>query len=295
MLFSAPYRMDEPLAKHTTWKIGGPAKYMAFPETLEHLEEIAKYLRDTRSDYAILGNGSNLLVPDEGFNGLVIKTSRLPSFLKFLDNQMIQVSASMPNAKVVRACADQGLAGLEFLGGIPGTIGGAVIMNAGTGEGWVDQVITGVRTFCLRDGLKEYKREALRYSYREQHFLAPTEIVLEAFFQLRADRPEAIKQRIQEGTRKRKDAQPLELPSCGSVFRNPPGAKAWQLIDAAGLRGTVKGGAQISEKHSNFIVNLGGAKMTEVLFLIKLAKEAVEHHSGVKLQEEVIVLEPRRL
>src|SRR3989344_7634764 len=197
MLFNAPYRMDEPLAKHTTWKIGGGAKYMAFPETLEHLDEIAKYLRESGTAYAILGNGSNMLVPDEGFDGLVIKTSRLPAFLKFLEGDRVQLSASMPNAKAVRACADQGLAGIEFLAGIPGTIGGAVIMNAGTGDGWIDQVVTDVRTYCLRTGLKEHKGPELRYSYRTQHFLSPTEIVLEAFFQLRAASPEAIKLRIQ--------------------------------------------------------------------------------------------------
>jgi UDP-N-acetylmuramate dehydrogenase len=295
VIFSAPYRLDEPLAKHTTWKIGGPAKYMAFPETLDHLDEIAQFLQKTKTPYAILGNGSNLLVPDEGFDGLVIKTTRLPSFIKQLDAERVQVSASILNAKAVRTVAELGLAGIEFLSGVPGTIGGAVIMNAGTGEGWIDQVVTEVRTYHLSEGLKEYKQDQLRYAYRKQSYLSDREIVLEAFFQLRKDDPEAIKKRIMEGTRRRKDAQPLDLPSCGSVFRNPPGKKAWELIDQAGLRGMAKGGAQISEKHSNFIVNNGGAKMMDVIFLIRLAKEAVEHQSGIKLEEEVVSLEPRVL
>lgn len=295
MLATTPHRRDEPLAKHTTWRIGGPAKIMAFPETLEHLQEIADYLLAKKMPYAILGNGSNMLVPDEGFDGLVLKTSRLPGFVQFVNESQVHVGASVLNAKVVRACAEHGLSGLEFLAGVPGSVGGAVVMNAGTDEGWVSQVVTEVRTFCLRSGLKKYPHEQLQYSYRRQEFLENSEIVLEAFFQLRPDAPEAIRQRIQESNKRRRAAQPIELPSCGSVFKNPEGKSAWKLIADAGLRGTTKGGAQISEKHTNFIVNNGGAKMHDVLFLIRLAKEAVSHQFGIELEEEVCQLQPQML
>lgn len=294
-LLRTPHRVDEPLARHTTWRIGGTAKMLVFPETLEHFEEIANYLRTTGLPYAILGNGSNLLVPDEGFPGVVIKTSRLPGFVQFLDGPLVQVGAPMLNAKLVRSCADMGFANLEFLAGIPGTVGGAVIMNAGTGEGWVSQFCTEVRTYCLERGLQSYKQDQLQFEYRRQLFLRETEIVLEAFFRLREDNPEAIRERMQTATRQRKEAQPIEMPSCGSVFRNPVGKRAWELIDAVGLRGVHKGGAQISPKHANFIVNNGDAKMNDVLFLIKLAKEAVAHQFGVTLEEEVVVLKPRYL
>ena len=295
MLATTPHRLDEPLAKHTTWRIGGPARVMAFPETLAHLEEISTHLRSSGEPYAVLGNGSNLLVPDEGFPGLVIKTSRLPGFVQFGEGGVVHVGCSVLNAKVVRACAEQGLAGLEFLAGVPGSIGGAVAMNAGTDEGWVDQVVSEVRTYCLERGLQRYERESLRFEYRRQLFMRDSEIVLEAFFALRTDSVEAIKQRIQTANKRRREAQPIDMPSCGSVFKNPPGKSAWKLIDEAGLRGTQKGGAQISDKHTNFIINSGGAKMQDVLFLIRLAKEAVSHQFGIELEEEVRILTPKFL
>lgn len=294
-LLKTPHRVDEPLSRHTTWRIGGAAKIMAFPETVEHFEELSEFLRVTQTPYAILGNGSNMLVPDEGFPGVIIKTSRLPSFCQFIDDNKVHVGTPILNAKLVRSCAEAGLSNLEFLAGIPGTVGGAVIMNAGTSEGWVAQYITEVRTYCLRRGLRRYVGEELKFEYRTQKFLEETEVVLEAIFQLKPDSSEAIRERIQNGNRKRKEAQPVEMPSCGSVFRNPPGKSAWSLIEGVGLRGVSEGGAQISPKHTNFIVNNGGAKMGDVLFLIKLAKEAVAHQYGIQLEEEVVVLKPHLL
>lgn len=290
-----PFLRDEPLARHTSYRIGGPAKYLALPESIEHLENLAEYLRKSGEGYAILGNGSNLLAPDEGFDGWIIKTSALPSFIQFLPGDILSVSAGTMNVRALRSAANEGLSGLEYLSGVPGTIGGAVIMNAGTASGWVDKNILEVEAFSLSKGLKIYSKSELKYSYREQHFLPEDAIVLSAKFQMQRAAPEEIQRTLVAGLQKRKAAQPIEMPSCGSVFRNPPGTSAWKVIEEAGLRGKKQGGAAISPKHANFIVNEGGATMQDVLTLIELAKAEVKKHSGILLQEEVIVLRPKFL
>lgn len=285
---------NEPLARHTTYRIGGPVAFLAFPEKAEHLRIIAEEIRKSGLPYFILGNGSNILAPDEGFPGWVIKTSQLNTEIRFSETT-VDAGAACMNSSVLRAAAAKGLTGLEYLAGVPGTIGGAVAMNAGTASGWVANNLQSVKAYSLTRGELAYAGEELTFSYREQHFLPQDAVILSAVFSLKPADPELIKKSIAESIQKRKQAQPIELPSCGSVFRNPSGHQAWKLIADAGLRGKKIGGARISEKHTNFIVNEGGATRADVLALIALAKEQVLAHSGIALQEEVIVFSGKLL
>lgn len=288
-------RLNEPLAKHTTYRIGGPAKYLVEPTSVDELAGIAEQIKKSGEPYAVLGNGSNLLAPDEGFPGWVIKTNLLPQFIQPLAGAQLRVSAGHNNSRVIRAAADLGLSGLEYLAGVPGTIGGAVWMNAGVPNGFVAKNIISVESFSLTRGKQSYSGPALKYSYREQHFMKEDEIVIAATFQMQKADPDAIKTALGDSLRMRKQAQPIEMPSCGSVFRNPEGTSAWKCVDQVGLRGHAIGGARISPKHSNFIVNEGGATMQDVLSLIALAKERVKAQLGIDLVEEVVVLKPRFL
>lgn len=290
-----PCLKNEPLAKYTSYRIGGPAKYFALPKTKEHLFAIGKFLLESKELYAILGNGSNVLAPDEGFAGVVICTRDLEPFLEFLPENKVRASAGTLNARLLRACAEKGLGGIDALSGVPGNLGGAVVMNAGTAVGWIAQALESVEVVSLKGGERTVSGKHLKYSYREQHYLEQGELVWAATLQLKAEESEEIRKRLSDAVKRRKAAQPIELPSCGSVFRNPEGKNAWKVIDEAGLRGMEKGGARISQKHSNFIVNEGGATKADVLFLIQTAKEKVYNQSGIRLQEEVIQLVPKKL
>ncbi|NUM88367.1 MAG: UDP-N-acetylmuramate dehydrogenase [Bdellovibrionales bacterium] len=285
----------EPLARHTTWRIGGPARYLAFPRTEGDLSELGRRIQGSGEPFFVLGNGSNVLAPDEGFPGWVIKATDFCADVEFPGECRVRAGAGAPNSRLIRLCADRGLAGLEFLSGVPGTLGGAVAMNAGTSRDWIGSVLLEVRGWSLTAGPRIHAREGLRFSYRRNHFLARDELVTGATLQLRAGAPEEIRARLAEMARRRKEAQPVDLPSCGSVFRNPEGTSAWRLIEAAGLRGFRHGGAEISAKHCNFIVNQGGATAADVRFLIRLAKSRVRETAGIELEEEVREIEPRWL
>lgn len=289
-----PHLKDEALARYTSYRIGGPAAFFALPRTREHIYQLGAFLKSSGLPYFILGNGSNVLAPDEGFPGLVICTRDLESFLE-IEGERVRASASTLNSRLLRACAEKGLGGIDALSGVPGNLGGAVFMNAGTASGWIDQVLVEVEAISLHGGERRIPRSALRYSYREQHFLRPGEMVWAATLELMPEDSAVIKARLAEAVKKRKAAQPIELPSCGSVFRNPEGQNAWKLISDAGLRGLKQGGARFSEKHCNFIVNEGGATRADVLFLIETAKQKVKETSGVELQQEVVLLEPSYL
>jgi UDP-N-acetylmuramate dehydrogenase len=215
--------------------------------------------------------------------------------LEFLPCQQVRASAGILNARLLRACAEKGLGGIDELSGVPGNLGGAIFMNAGTAQGWIGQRLQAVETISLRGGERTIQRPDLKFSYREQHFLQEGELVWAATLQLETQDSDSIKQRLAEAVKRRKAAQPIELPSCGSVFRNPDGTSSWKCIDAAGLRGFKKGGAQISPKHSNFIVNNGGATRADVEFLIQTIQEKVYNQSGIRLHREVILMEPKVL
>ncbi|MGZ3650702.1 MAG: UDP-N-acetylmuramate dehydrogenase [Bdellovibrionota bacterium] len=286
-----PALQNEPLARYTSYRIGGPARWLALPRTKEHLFALGKFLLESGEPYFVLGNGSNVLAPDEGFPGLVICTKDLEPFLEFLPEGRVRASAGTLNARLLRACAEKGLGGIDELSGVPGNLGGAVYMNAGTAVGWIAQALESVELVNLRGGSRTVPREELKYSYREQHYLKVGELIFAATLKLKSESPELIKARLAEAVKKRKAAQPIELPSCGSVFRNPEGKSSWKCVDEAGLRGLKQGGAQISPKHSNFIVNNGGATRADVLSLIQTAQEKVFAQSGIRLQREVILME----
>jgi UDP-N-acetylmuramate dehydrogenase len=290
----SPHRLGEPLAAHTSYRIGGPAKVFALPETKEHLFAIGRYLAEEKLPYFILGNGSNVLAPDEGFPGVVVCTKNIAPFLE-IEGEKVRASAGTLNARLLRACAERGLGGIDALSGVPGNLGGAVFMNAGTASGWIESALEAVELVSLKGTERKVPKAGLSYSYREQHYLEPGELIWAASLRLRREEPEAVKARLVESMKRRKAAQPIELPSCGSVFRNPEGKNAWKLIADAGLRGAAKGGARISAKHCNFIVNEGGARKEDVLGLIRLAKEKVKEHAGIDLQPEVVLMEPRFL
>lgn len=293
--FDCPHLLDEPLARYTSYRIGGPARVLALPKTKEHVLAVGAYLKASGEPYFLLGNGSNVLAPDEGFPGVVICTRDLMPFVEFLPGDRVRASAGTLNARLLRACAERGLGGIEALSGVPGNLGGAVVMNAGTASGWIDAALESVELLQLAGGERAVPKSELSYSYRQQHYLRSGEMVWAATLQLRAEPAEAIQARLVEGLKKRKAAQPIEMPSCGSVFRNPEGKNAWRVIDEAGLRGHAIGGARFSNKHSNFIVNEGGARKEDVLGLIRLAKEKVKALAGIELHEEVVVMEGRKL
>jgi UDP-N-acetylmuramate dehydrogenase len=290
-----PYLQDESLARHCTYRIGGPAKYMAFPEKPDHLRALASYLQKSQEPYFIIGNGSNILPPDEGFPGWIISTMKLAEHIVFLSENEVAASASTPNSRLLRTCAEKGLGGIEYLSGVPGNLGGAVWMNAGTAKGWIAEQLGEVTTFSFSQGVRTYSKPQLKYSYREQHFMGEDEIILSATLLLNPEPADTVKARLAQLIKQRKAAQPIELPSCGSVFRNPDGHNAWKLISDAGLRGKKIGGARISEKHCNFIVNEGGATQKDVLALIAEAKARVQEKFGITLQEEVVLLKPKLL
>jgi UDP-N-acetylmuramate dehydrogenase len=292
---AVPHRKEEPLANYTSYRIGGPAEIFALPKTKVDLFAIGAYLQKSGKPYFVLGNGSNVLAPDEGFPGVVICTRELENFIEYSPENMVRASASTLNARLLRACAEKGLGGISFLSGVPGNIGGAVFMNAGSATTWIDEVVGSVEVVSLRGTERVVEKNALQFSYRKQLFLQEHELIWAASFRLTAEQPDLIKASLAEATKKRKAAQPIEMPSCGSVFRNPEGKNAWRLIEEAGLKGFAKGGARFSPKHSNFIVNEGGATKADVLFLIQLAKEKVYTSSGVQLHEEVVVLTPKFL
>ncbi|RYZ94148.1 MAG: FAD-binding protein [Proteobacteria bacterium] len=199
---------DEPLARYTTYRIGGPARILALPKTAADLAAIGRYLLESKEPYFILGNGSNVLAPDEGFPGVVICTRELIQELEFLPNNQVRAAAGTLNARILRACAEKGLGGIEALSGVPGNVGGAIFMNAGTAAGWIDSVLVSVEVLDLRGGTRTIPKAELAYSYREQHYLKPGEFITGAILQLIPEAAESVKARLAESVKKRKAAQP---------------------------------------------------------------------------------------
>ena len=284
-------RENVTLAPYSYYKIGGPARYFAEPTNTEELATVASFIKKSGLPYFILGAGSNILFDDAGFDGVVIQTGRLSRTLTPAGDGLLRAGASVTVAQLLRFCGTHGLAGLEFLVGVPGTVGGVLYMNAGTKTGDASHVALEVTTYDLLSGtVKHHKGDEILYSYRTQRYLAPHELVLEGLLCVQPGDPKDIQTRIQQMLAARKASQPIDKPSCGSVFKNPDPGKnvhAWQLISQAGLRGHRIGGAQISEMHCNFIINLGEAKASDVRTLIELAKTEVKNRFGILLEEEV--------
>ena len=280
-------RLNEPMAKHTSFRIGGGAEVMAFPKQPEELAELLKVSALLDCKCAILGAGTNVLAPDAGISGLVICLKDCLDGMQKLSDTRIRVMAGVTISRAAVFAANLGMSGLEFAHGIPGSIGGGVYMNAGAYGGEICQVCHRVQVMDRQGNTRWLSREEMAFSYRHSVLEETGDIVICAEFTLTPAEPEAIKARMKELIGKRSASQPLDLPSAGSAFKRPVGGYAAALIDAAGLKGFRVGNAAISEKHAGFAVNLGGATADDVKALLKTVSDRVFEQSGIRLEPEI--------
>ena len=280
-------RMEEPLAKHTSFRIGGPAEVMAFPKSPKELSEILKVSKLLDCEPAILGAGTNILAPDEGMRGLVIALKDCIDGMEQLDGTHIRAAAGVTMSRVAVYAAKLGLSGLEFAHGIPGTVGGGVFMNAGAYGGEICQVCTQVELMDMDGNSRVVTGEEMGFSYRHSRVEEEGGIVLSAVFALTPKAPEEIRETMQDLMNRRKSSQPLDMPSAGSAFKRPVGGYAAALIDQAGLKGYQIGGAAVSEKHAGFVVNAGGATAKDVKQLLEAVSGKVFERTGIRLEPEV--------
>ena len=279
----------EPMKNHTTFRIGGPADALALPKTPEEVAEVVRFCHEHAQPYYVLGNGSNLLVSDEGYRGIVLQLYRNFNDIQ-VNGEMITVQSGAMLAAVARTAYQNGLTGLEFASGIPGTIGGAVVMNAGAYGGEMKHVLREVTVLTKEGEVLAIPAKALELGYRTSVIPKNGWIVLGAVLQLKKGDPEQSLARMEELKEQRITKQPLDLPSAGSTFKRPDGYFAGKLIMDAGLRGFTVGGAQVSEKHCGFVVNRGNATAADVWELICEVKRRVKEMTGVELEPEVKLL-----
>lgn len=280
-------RMNEPMAKHTSLRIGGGAEVMAFPKNERELAELLKVSNLLDCKCVILGAGTNVLAPDEGLSGLVICLKDALTGMERLSDTRIRVMAGVTMSRAAVFAANLGLSGLEFAHGIPGTVGGGVYMNAGAYGGEIAQVCDRVQVMDRQGNTRWLSNAELDFSYRHSALETTEDIVICAEFTLTPAEPEAIKARMKELIAKRSATQPLDLPSAGSAFKRPAGGYAAALIDQAGLKGFRVGSAAISEKHAGFAVNLGGATAVEMKELLETVSDRVYEQSGIRLEPEI--------
>lgn len=280
-------RPDFPLAKITTLRIGGPAECLVEPESEEELLLLFDFIGRRGLPFYLLGRGSNVLAPDGGMRGVVMRLGR--GFCGAgRDGLKVSAGAGGANGALLSRCSDWGLGGLEFLSTIPGTVGGAIAMNAGAHGGETARLLRSVRYFQLGEGIIRKAASEFAFSYRRSPLQAPLgRVVLEGEFLLEERPSDQIRALMADLQARRRQTQPREFPNCGSVFKNPPGEHAGRLVEAAGMKGRRLGNAQVSGKHANFIVNRGGAKAAEVMELIDLIQAAVYRESGIKLELEL--------
>ena len=282
-------RFEEPMANHTSFRIGGPVEVMAFPKNKEELSQTLKQSALLDCKPAILGAGTNVLAPDEGMRGLVICLKDCLDGMERLDDTTIRVSAGVTMTRAAVFAANLGLSGLEFAHGIPGTVGGGVYMNAGAYGGEICQVCKSVDVMDFQGNIRTFTNEEMGFSYRHSILEERDGIVISAVFQLESKPVEEIRDKMKELMGKRSASQPLDKPSAGSAFKRPVGGYAAALIDQAGLKGYQVGGAAISTKHAGFAVNLGGATAADVQALLKQVSDIVYEKSGIRLEPEVRV------
>lgn len=276
---------NEPLARHTTFRVGGPADVLFLPESAQELQRAMELAREAGEDCLVIGNGSNLLVRDGGVRGLVIKLAGPMSGVS-VEGTAIRAQAGASLSQVSRAALQASLTGLEFASGIPGSLGGALAMNAGAYGGELSQVVR--EAMVLMDGrVQTLSREELAMGYRTTRVLREGGIVLSAVLDLKEGDASQIAETMDDLNRRRREKQPLSFPSAGSTFKRPEGYFAGALIEQAGLKGYAIGGAQVSEKHAGFLINRGGATASDLLRLIEYVQERVYAQSGVRLETEV--------
>ena len=283
---------DEPMSRHTSFRVGGPAKRMAFPANGEQLVLLLDHARECEARPLVIGNGTNLLAPDEGLDRLVIDTSAGLNRLEMgSEPDTLTAEAGVSLARLADFACKQSLTGLEFAHGIPGTVGGAVCMNAGAYDGEMKQVVESVTLLFPEEGIRTLSCGEMEFGYRHSLLSSqPDAVVLRAVFHLAPGDREAIRARMQELMARRKASQPLEYPSAGSTFKRPTGYFAGTLIDQCGLKGLTVGGAQVSEKHAGFVINTGSATAADVLAVIRQVQERVFTEKGVRLEPEVRII-----
>lgn len=280
---------NEPMSRHTTFRTGGPASLFIRPENKDQLVEVMALIKKLGTEFFVLGNGSNLLVSDEGFDGVVISLSKMNDIHLEGDNDIYAEAGAM-NSQIAAFARDNGLKNFEFAAGIPGTIGGAMIMNAGAYGGEMKLVTRSVTVLSPEGEIMVLDNASMEFGYRSSAIKGRGYIVISVLLSLEKGDKETITQNMQELAAKRREKQPLEFPSAGSTFKRPEGYFAGKLIEDAGLRGFSVGNAAVSEKHCGFVINKGNATSAEVYELICEVRKRVYENSGVTLEPEVIML-----
>ncbi len=278
--------LDEPMWKHTTFRVGGNATYFVAPESAEQVKNVIQVCEKNQIPFYVIGNGSNLLVSDEGFSGVILQICSKMDRYEMKEGK-IKVQAGALLTKVANRVSKEGYAGMEFAVGIPGTVGGAVAMNAGAYGGEIKDVITSALVLTKEGEIIRLDKDELNLGYRSSAVVEQEYVVLEVEFQLEKGDVEEIKARCNENTRARMEKQPLEYPSAGSTFKRPEGYFAGKLIMDAGMKGYTVGGAQVSEKHCGFVINKGQATARDVVDVITRVQEKVQKIFGVTLETEV--------
>lgn len=285
------YKLNEPLKNHTTFKIGGQAKILVQINSEKSLVKLLSFLREKNIKFFILGKGSNILADDNGFDGVILKISKDFSEIKLTGENEVYCTAGTSLSELCLFSLDHSLSGLEFAYGIPGTAGGALFMNAGAYGGEIKDVVVSARYIDKNGNIRTIKNEDMNLSYRHSIFSDNSDnIIIDMIFSLKSGEKSEIKSQMDELLKKRKDKQPLEYPSAGSTFKRPEGSFASLLIDQCGLKGLTVGNAQVSEKHSGFVINKGGATFEDVIKLTDEVKKIVKEKTGYQLELEPIVL-----
>ncbi len=284
--------LQEPMATHTTFRTGGPADCLIEIASTEELQKIQQYLHEVQLPFFVLGNGSNLLVSDKGYRGIILHMGEAFREIR-REGNLIHAKAGAFLSQVAAFAWKEGLTGLEFAAGIPGTIGGGVVMNAGAYGGELCQVVEIVRVLDKEGNELELDNETMEFGYRTSAIQNQSFIVTEVVIRLTPGDKDAIHARMEELAAKRREKQPLEYPSAGSTFKRPEGYYAGELIMKAGMRGFTVGGAQVSEKHCGFVINTGTAASADIIEVIEKVQESVKNTFGVQLEPEVILLGER--
>ena len=283
-------RYNEPMKKHTTMKVGGPCDCMVEPSSIEEIQKVLEYVKENNIKYYIIGNGSNLLVKDEGVHALIIKIANKFSGFE-VNGEYIKAYSGCSVPKLSQIAKENSLSGLEFACGIPGSVGGGIRMNAGAYGSEMVNVVEKVGFLDENGNLKEIDGKDAHFTYRHSMFVDnPQYVVVYAIYKLVKGNKEEISKIMEENMNSRKQKQPIEYPNFGSVFKRPEGYFVGKLVDDCGLKGYKIGGAQVSTKHSGFMINIGDATCKDVLDLIEYVKEKVYEKFNVKLQEEVVIL-----
>lgn len=282
-------KLDEPMKLHTTFKVGGSADYYVIPHSADEISRIIGLCRETETDYYLLGKGSNLLVSDEGYRGIVIQIYRNMNIIE-ADGEYMKVQAGALLSEIAAKAAQNCLTGMEFAAGIPGTLGGALVMNAGAYDGEMRDVVVSAKLLTADGEIIELSGEEMEFGYRSSVVERKGYVVLEALLKLKQGDRQQILDRMKELRILRETKQPVQFPSAGSTFKRPEGHFAGKLIMDAGLRGYRIGGAQVAEKHCGFVINKGGATAEDIIKLIRYIKKVVKEKSGIDLKAEVKML-----